>query len=434
MSTVDKENHIREYLKNSTVLIVDYNASARIALKKVLVAMGAPIMKTELASSNEEAEAIIKKVKPNIVFCDYKVGNSYGLDLLQKQKEEHPKETNNCIFILVTSNTSQSAVAQAAEEDIDSFILKPYTIESFTSALHGAIMLKQNPNDYLKLINQGKELLDQNAIDEAIKQFEVALSKDDKPSLACFYKGMAHLKQQKIENSEASYKNGLNYNKLHYKCLTGLYELLLSLKKYDAAYEIVQEIVRFFPNNTKKISGVFRLAIQTKNYADIEIFYEEFKKIEGRNDEIIKCWCAALIVCAKHFFEEKNEKSAFEFIAKAVASATGNHSILRNVVHVLAQHGQINMAEDVLKRFSKPTPADSIYAISQFLITSKSKDIETIINEGVALIKRGIQDPYIYQTTIDSYIKYGKSERAEEFLVQAQKKYSNVKAEIKKAA
>jgi hypothetical protein len=53
---------------------------------------------------------------------------------------------------MVTGNSSQSAVSpEAAEEDVDTFILKPYTIEIFSSVCFlKAAMAKLYPSDYMK--------------------------------------------------------------------------------------------------------------------------------------------------------------------------------------------------------------------------------------------------------------------------------------------
>ena len=66
-----------------------------------------------LASSIADAEQEIQKRKPNIVVAESTFGKQSGLDLLQRQRENNP-ESKNCLFILLTGNSSQSAVARAA--------------------------------------------------------------------------------------------------------------------------------------------------------------------------------------------------------------------------------------------------------------------------------------------------------------------------------
>lgn len=432
--SVEKDAIAREFLKSVCVLIVDQNSSARVGLKKLLVSLGTPLHHIFLANSYEEAEESLKKNRPSLVFCDYKIGGRFGLDLLQKQREEFPQQMNQSLFILVTSNTSQSAVAQAAEDDVDAFILKPYTVESFTVSLTRAIQIKVHPSEYLRLINKGKLLLEKNQIDDAKAIFELAITKDAKPSLACFYEGFAYFKKSLLEGSESSYHKGLSFNKIHYKCLVGLFDLLLSLKRYDGAYEIVRKIVRFFPANPKRLSTVLRLAIQTKHYADVEVFYNEFLKLDERTDDLVRCVCAALIVCGKHFFELSDKKTGLDLLRKASVSAAGNPPLLRKVVETLISQDEVLEAKEVLKRFELPTDEDSNYAVSTLLVASKELPPELAASRGQELLGKGINDIEVYRVTIHCLSKYGKKDRAEELLQDAVKLYPELGHELKQAA
>jgi len=367
-SAADQNLHSQEYLKKSQVLVVDHNPSARMGIKKILLEMGAQRQQVHLASSFREAEDLIRAHKPSLVLCEYQIEGKFGLDLLQKQRQEKPQETNHCIFILVTGNTSQSAVAQAAEEDIDAYILKPYTIESFTASLNRAIQIKIHPSEYLQLVHAGKDLLEKDQLDEAMSIFNSAMSKDSNPSLACFYAGLTHLKKSCLHETEISYQKGLGFNRIHYKCLTGLFDLLMSLEKFEAAYEVAQKIVRFFPANPKRLSAILRLAIQTKHYSDVDAFYQGILQTDERNEDLVKCICAALIVCGKHFFENQDQKMGVNLIQKAIVTAAGSHFILRKAIEALIQYNQVEEATSVLKRFSSPSEEDPQYAVASFLI------------------------------------------------------------------
>lgn len=73
------------------------------------------------------------------------------------------------LSILITANSSQSAVrARAAgKKDVDSFIIKPYTLESLERALLNAAIQKISPSEYVMRIEEGKELMLQGKLVEA---------------------------------------------------------------------------------------------------------------------------------------------------------------------------------------------------------------------------------------------------------------------------
>ena len=359
---------VKDYLSAAHILIVDQSPSIRIGLKKALTDMGANSQQIYLAGTITAAELILQENKPRIVLCDYQIDGTYGLDLIQKQREIYHQEKNLCLFFLVTSNTSQSAVAQAAEEDVDAYILKPYTIDGLRSSIARAILSKIEPSDYFKLIEDGKVLLERNQFDEAISVFQMAVRQDDKPSLAHFYEGLTYFKKELLDNSQCSYESGLSSNKIHYKCLVGLFDLLLSMKKYEQAYEVVQRIIKYFPANPKRLASVLKLAIQTGHYSDIELFYAEYIKIEDRDEELIRAVCAALIVCGKHFLNMNQKENGLNLLFKASVSAGGRHLLLKKIVEVLVQFSHITEARMVLRRFSNPSDEDEDYSSSSKLI------------------------------------------------------------------
>mgnify|MGYP000022268147 CR=1 FL=1 len=129
MAAPSKEAEIfKKYITNKKILIVDSSSSARTGMFKILNDLGVKTSQIKLCSSFHTAEEEIKASKPEIVLTEYDLGKSCGLELLQSQRLSNP-ESKKSIFLLITGNTSQSAVARSAEEDIDGYILKPFTPE-----------------------------------------------------------------------------------------------------------------------------------------------------------------------------------------------------------------------------------------------------------------------------------------------------------------
>jgi CheY-like chemotaxis protein len=417
------EQEIQTYLKESTILIVDQQSSARVGLKKTLITMGAQTHKIYSVGNFEEAESIIEDQLPRVILCDYQCNGRYGIELLQKLRAGKYQHADKSIFIIVTANTSQSAVAQAAEEDIDAYVLKPYTLDGLRHSIGKAILTKLRPSEYSRMIEFGKKQLADNQLDEALQTFQTALSKQDRPSLACYYEGFTFFRKAKLTGSKSSYQKGLTYNKLHYKCLVGLVDLLTSLNENEEAYRVIQQIIRFFPANPKRLSQVLKLAIQTEHYEDVEQFYEDFLKIEERSDQIIVYICAALLICAKHFFRDQKSALALDFINKAVVSSGGRHHLLRKAIEILTENHQLEMAQQVLRRFSSPIMSDRDFATASFLVCSLEQDPGKVITMGLNLLNQGINEPDIYRITIANLKRCDKPERAEEVRGEARKHY-----------
>src|SRR5271170_211551 len=107
-----------KFLETRKVMIADPGSSSRSGLFQIFHDLGAKTSNLVLVSAFAQAQTAIVEAKPHIVVAEYELGKRCGLELLQTQREQRPTETKQCIFIIVTGNTSQTAVARSAEEDI----------------------------------------------------------------------------------------------------------------------------------------------------------------------------------------------------------------------------------------------------------------------------------------------------------------------------
>src|SRR5665647_1162993 len=136
----------KEYIDKNDVLVVDKNPSSRSRLLKIMVDLGCKRHMVHTAGTLQEASDLISAKKIGIVLSDYYIGGGSGFDLFKFIREKNPT-AKDLSFILVTSNISQTAVAKAAEEDVDSFVIKPYTLQSIQENLISTVCTKVKPSD-----------------------------------------------------------------------------------------------------------------------------------------------------------------------------------------------------------------------------------------------------------------------------------------------
>lgn len=402
------------YLSTKRILIVDPNGPARAGMAKMMVGLGAKtnhlVMVNDFASAKHE----IATTPPDIVITEYQLEKGSGLDLAAELIQV--RKGVEKLFVLITSNSSQSLVAQAAEEDVDIFILKPYTAKYFNESMTRAVLSKIYPSDYIKTIEVGKKLLKESKPDEAIQVFDKAIGLNPKPSLAFFYKGQAELFKKLLDSAEHSYNDGLKWNEIHYKCLTGLFDLLLDRNKLTDAYTIVRKISKYFPSNPKRLSQVVGLAVRTGNLEDIEEYYEVFKEIEVRNDELVRYICAALVVCGRQFLQNKETTRGLDLLKKASISAAGRSSVLLEIITTLVEHNYLNDARLTLKRFSTDSQNDLHYQAASFLIAHKERaNSWHYVLSILKMFEGGSDDPALYYWAIAMLNASKKSDQAENY-------------------
>lgn len=412
----------QKYVKKRKVLIVNEGGTTRAMLSKTFSELGARGDFIQLASSFDEACEKIQLLSPEVVVTDFNLGAMSGLSLINLQHEKNP-DLKDTLFIILTSNTSQTAIAQAAEEEVDSYILKPFTVKNLRASLVRAVIDKVNPSDYARAIERGKNALFKGDLEAAMHAFDEAIELNPKPALAYFYKGQTELVRNALNSAEEDFRKGLEFCKIHYKCLVGLFDLLMMQKKDAEAYLVVRKIATYFPSNPKRLFQILKLTVILKEFEDLVDYYEAFCNLPTRDRELTLQMCAALVVAGRFFLMKEEREKGLDFIHKAVVSSAGMPTILSESILVLCDFNEIDEAQEVLKRFAPDEQLKGPFASSVLTIRSKTDPLKEVINRGLQFLDKGIHNPQVFELVLAKLAENGSHERAESVLAQAKKEY-----------
>lgn len=417
MKADKKRELFKQFLETNHILIVDKSSASRRRLTKTLCDMGAKRAQVDSVAHYSEASDVISEKKPKLILSDYAINGGSGFDLFKEYKEKYPDEKKQ-ILILITSNISQSAVAKAAEEDVDSFIIKPYTVQSLEKSLVNSVIGKLYPSKYVEAIEKGKEALFAANYDAALALFDEAKTLHKKPSLAHFYHGQAQYMLEQNEAASGDYKEGLAINNIHFKCQIGLYEIFKKEEKFVEAYDVVKNIAKYFPANPDRLKEVVRLAMVTKNYGDMEMFYDIFTKLDERPEDVITYVCSGLYICGKYYMLEGKLVEGRSIFDKVGISCAGSGKFLRAMITLLVEYGIYDDAQKLLNRFDGGDD-QTTYMISSFLAESNNLNSVEKVSRGLELYNKGMKDPLCTDIMIKAMIAEGADKKAQDYLEEA---------------
>jgi DNA-binding NarL/FixJ family response regulator len=340
-----KTKLLSAYLSNKKIMIVDSITPSRLRLAKTMSELGAPMTTIKMFGKYEEAVTYIENVVPDVVLSSFSFAGGSGFDFFHEFRQRFPD--GKSILILVTSNMSQAAVAKAAEEDVDGYIIKPFTLNKLKEIITTAIMSKIAPTEYDRHIQGGKYLLAEKKFEEALNIFESSINLNPSPSLGHFYVGKTQKELNDEEEAIRHYTEGLKHCEFHFKCLEGLYELHSNKKRLHEAYEVLKSLVKFFPESNDRLLAVVRLAITTENYKDMEQWYDIFTKLEIRSETLIKYICAGLFVSARYYLMKNQTDKASDLLRKIIVSGTLLDQYDEKVKSLLLEY---NISPEVLVR------------------------------------------------------------------------------------
>ncbi len=112
-------------LQGLRILIVDDFAQMRTMLREMLVSSGADDI--ESVKNGEEALEAMSRRKPDIVLCDYNLGDGKDGQQVLEEAREHDWLPYSCIFILITAENTLEMVMGVVEHEPDAYLTKPFT-------------------------------------------------------------------------------------------------------------------------------------------------------------------------------------------------------------------------------------------------------------------------------------------------------------------
>jgi len=350
------------FMSGAKILIVDHNFTHRIALKQSLLAFGAAAENITMAKNLKEGRKESEKINPSIIFSDFLLEDGVSTHLLKER-------TSPVIFILISSIATQSAIANAAEAEVDQFIFKPYSQVQLKDILDECIRNKTEGNETSKYIEDGKGLLAIGEFERAREFFEKVKLNQKTFSLACSYLGEIKKLENEWDESFKIYKQGLASTEIHFRCMFGLFSTLLQNGRKEEAYNALKDILVHFPECPDRLSQALDLAVHTKNFVDIEEMHLVFQLMYEKPQKLIVHMSSALLVNGHYHLRHKNQLAAMESFVRGMIIGKGNVKFSQYVQEKLAQFGLEAKYDEIVKSVesknastSASTPSDSTVA------------------------------------------------------------------------
>ncbi len=348
-----QQTALQSFFENQVCLIVEPSKAFLASIQTCVKSLDLPIGEIILANKYEEAVAFIQQRKPRMLITEYDVLGHNGLSLVELQQQF--QEDQNRISIVVSGNSSDSVIAESAEEQVDSFLLKPFSSDDLKKKLLAVIQAKVNPSPYSLKIKEGRTFQQENVLNEAVNSFIQAKQLHEKPSLACFYLGDVYKLLKENKKALTEFQEGRIYHPLHYKCLIGEFEILVEDKDYQRAYELIPILIKNFPLTPRRLTQVFIAAVFSMRFEFLPAYYEQYIKIDRRSPELIKIASLAFFTAGKWYLQNKDVKKAGNFFEKALFIVNRDIDFLVQIIEELIKS---QAYEEALLFLTKASPSD----------------------------------------------------------------------------
>jgi len=220
---------------NLQALVIDDMATQLSTLRGHLQLLG--ITKTDGVANAEDAIRQLKAKKYGLVLCDYNLNAKSDGQQLFEYLRENQLLSPDCLFFMITAESTYAAVAAATEHNPDAYLLKPITPNDIEERLKALL----DKRDVLMPIHTAVQRDDHaTALAECDK---VLASKNRWYMSALQLKGQALLKLGRHEDAKAVYRAALEQRADLVWAQLGLARAHKAAGQFDQARQVAQDIL-----------------------------------------------------------------------------------------------------------------------------------------------------------------------------------------------
>jgi len=257
-------------IKKMTVLITDDMPNMISTIRDVMKVLG--YGKIFLGAGNgKEAWEILKKKPVDLAILDYNMPFMTGAGLLSRIRED--RALRDLPVVMVTAYAQREFVAEAAESEIDAYILKPVTVKVLGDKVLSVIENANNPPPMVSHLQQARKFEDDGDIDAAIGETKLAMEANPKSTRPLREMGYYYFKKDNLKEAEkwlleAARKNSLDVIAFHY-----LGELYLKRNDIEQASVYFDKAVSISPRHLSRGIRFGKILVERKlNERAVQVF------------------------------------------------------------------------------------------------------------------------------------------------------------------
>lgn len=216
------------------------------------------------ANNGEEAWQILKKEPIDLAILDYNMPIMTGAELLSRIRED--RDLKDLPVVMVTAYAQREFVAEAAESEIDAYILKPVTVKVLGDKVLGVIKNANKPPPMVYHLQKARRFEEDGDIDAAIGEARLAMEANPKSSRPLRELGYYYFKKDDLKEAEkwllkAAQMNSLDVFAFHY-----LGELYLKRDEIEEASKYFDKAMTISPRHLTRGINLGKILVQRQEF------------------------------------------------------------------------------------------------------------------------------------------------------------------------
>ena len=294
-------------LKKMSVLIVDDMDNMCKSIRGMLKVLNYG-SKFRFGTNGLEAWNVLKKETMDLAIVDWNMPAMTGVELLGRIRDS--KELRDMPVVMVTAEANREIVAEAAESDIDAYILKPLTVKSLGDKISSVIERANNPPPMYYHLKQARDLEEAGEYEAAIEEAKKAMDADPDSTKPIREIGKIYLKNKNLVEAELWLTKAAKMNEMDVTAFHNLGELYLECNDIDMAAKYYDKAMTISPRHVSRGVNFGKVLVQK---GEVQKAMKVFNKAIDLTDNSLSVQEEVADICLENNLDEHAAK-LMEFI------------------------------------------------------------------------------------------------------------------------
>lgn len=265
--------------KKMAFLIVDDMDNMRRSIRAMLKLIQFGKSHYEATNGKEAWELLNSGVQIDFIISDWNMPKMNGTEFLNLTRAA--RKFRDIPFLMVTADANQSIVAEAAEQDVDAYLTKPFVTATLEQKIKELLHYAVNPSPLTLLLKKAASWREKGEIDKAIECARKATEINSRSSRPLRELGRLHLKKDEHEQAILCFKKATELNRLDVPSYHYLGQLYLKTGEIEKAITFFTKALELSPRHADRAFKVASLLLNKKKIPEAEKIF----KVMLRNNE-----------------------------------------------------------------------------------------------------------------------------------------------------
>ena len=369
-------------INTMTILIVDDMKSMRLTLRKMLrnLEIGKNLL---FADNGKSGLSALKSSSCDLLIVDWNMPEMNGSQMLARLRRD--KDIRDIPIIMVTAENERDIVADAAEYEVDGYLLKPLTLAALDTKIKSVIEAANHPDKAKLHLLEARACEEAGNIEGAIDETRQALTIKPNASRILRNLGLLYLKIKKMDVGEKCLQKAVSVNRQDTISRSHLAKLYMNRRDFKRAAQLYMEMLSFstryfdsavelgetllingFRNEARMLftritsksrssrghqEKIINICLENQEYEFVaQIVTEAIKENPSNMDLMYK---AGLI-----YLETGDQEKALECFVTVDKSRRGDIKTKLQIAEIHFQNRRILQADDYLNRVLRIDPSN----------------------------------------------------------------------------